>query len=71
MLASNALAVFLETWRGARRPRGIHNFSSPLSAPENHGQTFAELPDAEKSTISHRARAMEKVKELLTAMRAT
>ncbi|BDS06955.1 hypothetical protein NT6N_19950 [Oceaniferula spumae] len=33
----------------------------PLFVPEGHEQSFAELGDEVKNTLSHRARAMEKV----------
>lgn len=36
-----------------------------LFMPEGYDKTFAELPAQIKNTISHRARAMEKLKELL------
>jgi XTP/dITP diphosphohydrolase len=53
-----------------REPRGTNGFGyDPLFVPENYDQTYAELPDTEKNKISHRARALEKVKELLSALR--
>lgn len=33
----------------------------PLFIPEGHGQTFAELGDEIKNTLSHRSRALEQV----------
>ena len=33
----------------------------PLFIPEGYGQTFAELGDAVKNTLSHRARALGQV----------
>lgn len=55
--------------RIVREPRGTNGFGyDPLFVPENYNQTYAELPDTEKNKISHRARALEKVKALLQAM---
>jgi len=55
--------------RIAREPRGTHGFGyDPLFVPENHDRTYAELPDTEKNKISHRARALEKVRQLLRAL---
>jgi XTP/dITP diphosphohydrolase len=33
----------------------------PIFEPENHGRTFSEMPLEEKNTMSHRARALEKM----------
>jgi XTP/dITP diphosphohydrolase len=33
----------------------------PVFRPEQHQRTFAEMPLAEKNTMSHRARAVEKL----------
>jgi XTP/dITP diphosphohydrolase len=44
--------------RLAREPRGGAGFGyDPLFVPEGHGLSFAELGDAVKNGISHRARA--------------
>ncbi len=37
----------------------------PIFQPDGYDITFAEMPIAEKNTISHRARAVEKFKEYL------
>lgn len=44
-------------------PRGTNGFGyDPIFAPhEGHGQTFGELQADEKHTLSHRARAFEKL----------
>ena len=39
----------------------------PLFIPDGHGKSFAELTAEEKNAISHRGRALYKVKELLKA----
>jgi hypothetical protein len=48
---------------------GIQYFVSLLFiiwiVPEGKSQTFAEMEKSEKNTISHRFRALEKVKEFL------
>ncbi len=47
-------------------PRGSGGFGyDPLFLPEGHTRTFAELSVAEKNTLSHRARALAKMKEFL------
>lgn len=44
------------------RPRGTHGFGyDPLFVPDGHERTFAELTLAQKSQLSHRARAFEKL----------
>jgi XTP/dITP diphosphohydrolase len=45
--------------RIAREPRGTGGFGyDPVFIPEGHAQTFGELPDEIKQTISHRALAV-------------
>ena len=45
--------------RIAREPRGTGGFGyDPVFIPEGHAETFGELPEAIKQTISHRARAV-------------
>lgn len=46
--------------------RGSEGFGyDPVFLPEGKSRTFAEMGLAEKNTISHRARAFEKLKEFL------
>ena len=50
-------------------PRGSHGFGyDPLFVPDGHTLTFAELSDAEKNAISHRAKALEKAREAWGAL---
>ncbi|MBP5791180.1 MAG: RdgB/HAM1 family non-canonical purine NTP pyrophosphatase [Kiritimatiellae bacterium] len=47
-------------------PSGNGGFGyDPLFTPEGYDKTFADLPAGVKNSISHRARALAKVKELL------
>ena len=55
-----ATEVILEELRG----NGGFGYD-PLFLYEPLGKTFAELTDEEKNTISHRARACEKMKEIM------
>ena len=49
-------------------PRGTGGFGyDPLFVPDGFDQTFAELADSIKNQISHRARALLKTREFLTA----
>jgi XTP/dITP diphosphohydrolase len=44
-------------------PRGAHGFGyDPLFVPEGFDRTFAELGEAEKNRISHRSRALAKLR---------
>lgn len=48
-------------------PSGGGGFGyDPLFVPDGHSQSFAELGDAVKNGISHRSRALQKLKEYLT-----
>lgn len=52
--------------RIAREPRGTGGFGyDPVFIPEGHTQTFGELPEAIKQTISHRARAVAQASRFL------
>ena len=49
-------------------PRGSGGFGyDPLFVPEGHSRTFAEWPQTVKNELSHRARALARLKEYLTA----
>ena len=48
-------------------PTGENGFGyDPLFVPDGLSKTFAQLSDKEKNSISHRARALEKLEEILT-----
>ncbi|KAI0784896.1 inosine triphosphate pyrophosphatase-like protein [Abortiporus biennis] len=50
-------------------PRGPAKFGwNPVFEVEGTGKTFAEMSDEEKNSISHRYRALEKLKEYLTSL---
>ena len=47
-------------------PRGTSGFGyDPVFMPDGYNQTFAEMGDELKNSISHRARAMQKLMEFL------
>ncbi len=47
-------------------PRGEHGFGyDPVFYLPQHGRTMAELPPEEKNRLSHRAQAVERMKEIL------
>lgn len=51
-------------------PRGKEGFGyDPVFVPDGYEQTFAELPAQIKNNISHRARALEKVRKYLEQIR--
>ena len=55
-------------WEGriAHEPRGTNGFGfDPIFLVEAGAKTMAELPDEVKNTISHRARAAQKAREIL------
>ena len=50
----------------AERPRGRHGFGyDPIFVPEGSHRTFGETPPEQKNELSHRARAIRQVGELL------
>jgi len=50
--------------------RGENGFGfDPVFLIEQHGKTFAELPDVEKNKISHRFKALCKLKEFLDTVK--
>ena len=62
------LGVFAGTVEGqiADQPRGSHGFGyDPIFIPDGFQQTFGELGPAEKNQLSHRARALEKLRTFL------
>ncbi len=64
----NVLGAFEGIIKGqiADRPRGSHGFGyDPIFMPEGFQQTFGELGLAEKNQLSHRARALERLRTFL------
>lgn len=52
-------------------PRGQGGFGyDPLFVPDGYDQTFAELPEAVKNLISHRARALMQTAQFLKSCKA-
>jgi len=48
-------------------PRGTNGFGyDPVFVPDNYSETFAELGDAIKNTVSHRAKAAYKLVDFLS-----
>ena len=55
--------------RVAFAPRGPRGFGyDPLFIPEGHARTFAEMTPAEKLAISHRGRALRKLRRYLESL---
>jgi XTP/dITP diphosphohydrolase len=60
--------VFEGTVEGqiTKRPRGSRGFGyDPIFVPNGYERTFGELESAEKNQLSHRARALEKLRAFL------
>jgi len=52
----------------ADRPRGSHGFGyDPIFVPNGFHQTFGQLRPAEKNQLSHRARALKKLRAFLNS----
>jgi XTP/dITP diphosphohydrolase len=52
--------------RIGRENRGANGFGyDPLFFPEGHDRTFAEMKDEEKHSMSHRGRALEKLRQYI------
>ena len=52
----------------ADRPRGSHGFGyDPIFVPNGFQQTFGQLRPEEKNQLSHRARALEKLRAFLNS----
>ena len=55
----------------AESPSGAAGFGyDPLFVPDGHGKSFAELTAEEKNAISHRGRALSKVREIISSAAA-
>jgi XTP/dITP diphosphohydrolase len=68
--AGEVLAISEGTAAGeiVRQGRGSGGFGyDPLFQPNDFSKTFAELPAATKNSISHRGRAVTKMKQFLRA----
>ena len=68
---SRRAAFVGEVWgRIANRPAGTNGFGyDPIFIPRGWNRTFGEVPPEAKNAVSHRARALRKVGEALSAGR--
>ncbi len=60
--------LFIGEVKGEIAPeiRGENGFGwDPVFIPQGHTETFAEMPEKEKDTISHRGRALQKLSDFL------
>jgi XTP/dITP diphosphohydrolase len=63
---SGQVRVYTGRCRGeiSHEPRGVHGFGyDPLFLYPPYGRTFAELPEKDKSEVSHRGRAMRRLRD--------
>ena len=68
MLAEHRLLVVQETVEGSviSAPRGAGGFGyDPIFRPRGAGETFAEMDDDAKDAISHRGRALRRMRRVL------
>ena len=68
MLAEHRLLIVQETVEGSviSAPRGAGGFGyDPIFRPRGAGETFAEMDDDAKDAISHRGRALRRMRRVL------
>jgi XTP/dITP diphosphohydrolase len=68
MASANGVRTFMGYVNGSigMELRGDNGFGyDPLFFPEGHDRTFAEMNDAEKNAMSHRAMALRKLREYI------
>jgi XTP/dITP diphosphohydrolase len=68
MLAEHRLLIVQETVEGSviSAPRGAGGFGyDPIFRPHGAGETFAEMDDDAKDAISHRGRALRRMRRVL------
>jgi len=67
-LPDGSVSIFYGYSEGSigAEPKGFNGFGyDPIFYPEGYSKTFAEMSDKEKDAISHRGRALEKVRQYL------
>ena len=67
-LAKNHHIIFFGKINGklSLTPKGVNGFGyDPIFIPDNHNKTFAEMSPKEKNSISHRKKAISKLKSFL------